>query len=116
MNFDVNAMLGVAQALARSKEADDALKDALKKLDGTINEQNTALAEILEAMEKAAKDNKGIDHEALGKAIAAALVVGIKNLPQPTLKVEMPATPERKDWTSLSVKTPKGETYTVTRK
>ncbi len=111
MSGPVSDMLAVAQALARSKEADDALKEALSKLDRSIVEQNTALADVVDALEKSG--SAGIDHEALGKSMAAAFVVAIKNMPAPIVKVDVPAQQGAAKW---EIKTPKGETYTLTRK
>lgn len=115
MSGTVSDMLAVAEALARSKEADAALREALGKLTDNVSEQNSALADVVEALEKSGDTKPAIDHEALGKAIAAAVVVAIKAMPVP--KIEMPAAaPAPEPWGTIKVKTPKGEVYEITRK
>lgn len=110
------ALLNLVQMFARSTEADSALRDALSKLNDNVTEQNGALADVVEALEKAGKDKgAALDPEAFGRSLVAALVVAIKSMPAPIVNVDMPDTPERKDWTSLTVKTPKGENYVITR-
>lgn len=112
------ALLNLVQMFARSKEADEALRDALSKLNDNVTEQNGALADVVEALEKAGKDKAAaFDPEAFGKSLVAALVVAIKGIPAPVVEFKPTASaPAAPSWTALNVKTPKGETYTITRK
>ena len=112
--MSVPDMLALADAINARKSSDDKFAELLGEL-------STALAEILAAMESKAEAKPAIDSDALGKAIAAALVVGLKNMPAPTVKVDMPAMPAQAGWSTLSV-TPKlgangrPESYVITRK
>ena len=115
MSDGVKDMVALLQVIADKRVTDEKFAAVFEKVVELLNESSTALAEVAEGITKPADKGPLIDPEALGKAIAAALVVGLKNLAPP--KLEMPAAaPAAPSWTALNVKTPKGETYTITRK
>lgn len=81
MSGNLTDVLALAEAINARRSSDERFAELL-------GEVSTALADILAAMEKPDDDKE--EAEALGKAIAAALLVGMKNMPQPTVKVEIP--------------------------
>lgn len=84
MSGELSNALALFEALEKRRTSDERFAELL-------GEVSTALADILAAMEKPEKpDDDKEEAEALGKAIAAALLVGMKNMPQPTVKVEIP--------------------------
>ena len=119
MSGPMSDMLAVAQALARSKEADDALKEALSKLTDNVVEQNSALADVVAALEAKRDSAPAIDYEALSKVFAAALAVALKHLPAPVVKVDVPTGPPHSPVTGIKpVRDASGvaEWYELTRK
>lgn len=109
MSGNLTDVLALAEAINARRSSDEKFAELL-------GEVSTALADILAAMEKPeSKKDEQAEADALGKAIAAALLVGFKNMPQPVIKVDMPAGLAAAPWKTLSVKTPKGDTYTIAR-
>lgn len=109
MSGNLTDVLALAEAINARRSSDEKFAELL-------GEVSTALADILAAMEKPeSKKDEQAEADALGKAIAAAVLLGLKNMPAPILKMDMPATPAAAPWKTLSVKTPKGESYTITR-
>lgn len=107
--LNVTDMLALADAINGRMKTDERLTELIQEI-------STALADILAAMEKPEdKKDEQAEADALGKAIAAAVLLGLKNMPAPILKMDMPAAPAAAPWKTLSVKTPKGESYVITR-
>ncbi len=85
----IKDVLALADAINARRQSDDRFAELL-------GEVSTALADITALMEKNAKAEAaekpgGLDPEVLAKALAAALMAGLKNMPAPVIKVEAPA-------------------------
>ena len=113
MSGNLTDVLALAEAINARKSSDDKFAELL-------GEVSTALAEILAVLENKAEAAPAIDSDALGKAIAAALVVGLRNMQPPRL--ELPAqAPSTPSWSTLSIKPVRdargvAERYELTRK
>lgn len=101
MSGSITDVLALAEAINARSSSDARFTELLGEI-------STALAEILAAMESkgAAPAPKPLDAEAMSKALAAALVVAIKNMPVPTIK--LPAM-EQTSWQALDVDFKRGE-------
>ena len=114
MSGELANALELFKALESRRSSDDKFAELLSEI-------STALAEILAAMEKPeSKRDEQAEADAMGKAIAAALVVGLKNMPPPTVKMDMPAG-QPAQWSSLRVMPIRNaagsvEAYDITRK
>ncbi len=82
MSGNLTDVLALAEAINARRSSDDRFAEL-------IGEVSTALADIVAAMEKGKQ--QPMDPDAIGKAIAAALLAGIKAMPQPVIKMDMPA-------------------------
>jgi len=81
MSGNLTDVLALAEAINARRSSDDKFAELL-------GEVSTALAEILAAMEKPeSKKDEQAEADALGKAIAAALLLGAAIRPPPVIKV-----------------------------
>lgn len=85
MSGELANALELFKALESRRSSDDKFAELL----GDIS---TALADILAAMEKPeSKKDEQAEADALGKAIAGALLVGLKSMPAPVISMDLPA-------------------------
>ncbi len=85
----IKDVLALAEAINARRSSDEKFAELL-------GEVSTALADITSLMEQKAKAEAsekpdGLDAEVLAKALAAALMAGLKNMPAPIVKFEAPA-------------------------
>jgi hypothetical protein len=119
----VKDMVALLQVIADKRVTDERfaamferLAEQMKNVTDVLNEASAALAEVSDATSKKAEaKDEAREAEAMGKALAAALIPALRAMPQPVIKVDAPAPTAAAPWRTLSVKTPKGDTYTVTR-
>lgn len=78
-------MVALFQIISDKRVSDEKFADLFKQMAELLTESSTALAEAAEA---AAKPQ--IDHDALAKALAAAVVAAVKSMPAPVIKLEAP--------------------------
>lgn len=119
MSEGIKDVLALADAISARRATDERFAELL-------TEVSTALAEITEALSK--KDDKAEardearEAELMGKAIAAALLAGLKNMPAPVIKMEAPAGRAAPDWTRIEIDLNRdaagriGDRLTLTRK
>lgn len=82
----VKDMVALLQVISDKRTTDEKFADLFKQIAELLTESSTALAEAAEAASKPA-----IDHDAFAKALSAAMVVAIKGMPQPVIKMDAPA-------------------------
>jgi hypothetical protein len=107
MSEGIKDVLALADAITARRATDERFADLL-------TEVSTALAEITEALtkkdDKAEARDEAREAELMGKAIAAALLAGLRQMPAPT--IALPSTPAATTWKSLNVtlnRAPSGE-------
>lgn len=98
------------------------LAEHMKKVTDVLNEASAALADVSEATSKRAEaKDEAREAEAMGKALAAALIPALRSLPAPVVKFDSaPKAAEATVWKNLRVTPRKGangavEAYDITR-
>ncbi|MEY3253504.1 MAG: hypothetical protein RL227_2477 [Pseudomonadota bacterium] len=94
----LNDVLELAEAMNARRGSDERFIELLGEL-------STSLAEITELMEQKAKSPEAapaLDVEAVGKAIAAAIVAGLRSMPAQAVTVQAPAL-QGTDWSRIEI-------------
>lgn len=113
----IKDVLALAEAINARSRSDDRFAELL-------GEVSTALAEVVELMEKKPDSKPAIDHDALAKALAVAFVAAARSMPAPVIKLDMPATTAQSapSWNRIEIDLHRdaagriGDKLTLTRK